>query len=145
VPSVEGHVEALEALVERFERVRERAQPVLEQSRNRGRLETVLALASRDVPSGSMLLLALRLPLSALRLRLGVWRVRQYLPDARSYRRFRDDLSRLNRIRYQIGFYDALRSLLRGWRAFHAALAVFLVLVMAAHIGLSLYLGYGLK
>ena len=34
--------------------------------------------------------------------------------------------------------------ILRGWRAFHASLAVLLVLAIAAHIGLSLYLGYGL-
>jgi len=145
VPSVEGHVEALGALVEKFERLRERARPVLERSRDPRRLERTLAFATGEVPRASLLGLAVRLPLSALRLRFGVWRVKRYLPDAGSYRRFREDLLRLNRTRFQIGFYDALRSLLRGWRVFHAALAVFLVLVMTAHIGLSLYLGYGLK
>jgi thioredoxin reductase/Pyruvate/2-oxoacid:ferredoxin oxidoreductase delta subunit len=145
VPSVEGHVEALEALVEKFQRIRERAKPVLEKSRNPRRLERTLDLATREVPRASLLGLAVRLPASALRLRFGIWRVRRYLPDPKSYRRFRDDLVRLNRTRFQIGFYDALRGLLRGWRVFHAALAVFLVLVMAAHIALSLYLGYGLR
>ncbi|HYD41203.1 MAG TPA: hypothetical protein VEB43_10280 [Anaeromyxobacter sp.] len=37
-----------------------------------------------------------------------------------------------------------MRRLLRGWRAFHASLAVFLVLAIAAHIAVSLFLGYGL-
>ena len=46
---------------------------------------------------------------------------------------------------FQIAFYGGLRNLLRNWRVMHASLAVFLVLVMAAHIGVSLYLGYGLK
>ena len=145
VPSVEGHVEALEALVAKFERIRERAKPVLERSRNPRRLAGTLDLATREVPGTSLVALALLLPVSALRLRFGIWRVRRYLPDPESRRRFRDDLVRLNRTRFQIAFYDALRSLLRGWRVFHAALATFLVLVMAAHIGLSLFLGYGLK
>jgi thioredoxin reductase/ferredoxin len=145
VPSVEGHVEELDALAAKFERIRERAQPILERSRNRARLEGTLALATRKVPRASLVGLAFRLPASALRLRFRLWRVRRYLPDPESFARFREALVRLNRIRYQIGFYDALRALLRGWRVFHAALATFLVLVMAAHVGLSLYLGYGLK
>jgi hypothetical protein len=144
VPSVEGRVEELDALAARFERIRERARPILESARNRGRLEATLALASRTVPRASLVGLAVRLPASALRLRFRIWRVRRFLPDAEARARFRDALVRLNRIRYQIGFYEALRALLRGWRVFHAALAVFLVLVMAAHIGITLYLGYGL-
>jgi hypothetical protein len=51
---------------------------------------------------------------------------------------------RLETLRWQIRFYSSLKRLLRGWRAFHASLAVLLVLAIAAHIGLSLYLGYGL-
>lgn len=145
VPSVEGHVEELDALAAKFERIREKARPMLERSRNRARVEATLDLATRKVPRASLLGLALRVPASAIRLRFRIWRVRRYLPDRDAFVRFRDALVRLNRIRYQIGFYDALRSLLRGWRVFHAALAAFLVLVMAAHIGLSLYLGYGLQ
>lgn len=144
VPSVEGHVEELEALAAQFERLREKARPMLERSRNRARVEATLDLATRKVPRASLLGLAVRVPASALRLRFRIWRVRRFLPDRASFVRFRDALVRLNRIRYQIGFYDSLRALLRGWRVFHAALAGFLVLVMAAHIGLSLYLGYGL-
>jgi thioredoxin reductase len=145
VPSVGGHVEELDALVAKFGRIRERARPLLDQARNRVRVERALELATRTVPRGSLLLLALRFPASALRLRFRIRRVRRYLPDPGSYARFRDALVRLNRIRYQVGFYNGLRDLLRIWRVFHAALAAFLVLVMAAHIGLSLYLGYGLS
>ncbi|HSM93554.1 MAG TPA: NAD(P)-binding domain-containing protein [Anaeromyxobacteraceae bacterium] len=48
------------------------------------------------------------------------------------------------RLRLQIRFYATLKRLLRGWRTFHATLAVFLVVAMALHIGVSLYLGYGI-
>jgi thioredoxin reductase/ferredoxin len=145
VPSVEGHVEELEELAAKFERTREKAQPILEKSRNRERLEAVLDLATRKVPSGSLLLLVVRVPWSALVLRWRLWSVRRNLPDPEAAARFRDSLVRLNRIRFQIAFYNGLRGLLRVWRVFHASLAIFLVLIMTAHIALSLYLGYGLK
>jgi dihydropyrimidine dehydrogenase (NAD+) subunit PreT len=61
------------------------------------------------------------------------------------YLDFRDAVIRLSRLRWQIRFYSSLKRLLRGWRAFHASLAVFLVLAISAHIALSLYLGYGLS
>jgi thioredoxin reductase/Pyruvate/2-oxoacid:ferredoxin oxidoreductase delta subunit len=48
------------------------------------------------------------------------------------------------RLRLQIRFYGTLKKLLRGWRAFHATLAAFLVLAIALHIGFSLFLGYGI-
>jgi thioredoxin reductase/ferredoxin len=145
VPSVEGQVEELEGLAAKFDRTRDRARPILENSRNRERVEAVLDLATREVPKGSLLLLVVRVPWSALVLRFRLWRVRRHLPDRDAAARFRESLVRLNRIRFQIGFYNGLRGLLRVWRVFHASLAIFLVLVMAAHIGLSLYLGYGLK
>jgi hypothetical protein len=33
---------------------------------------------------------------------------------------------------------------MRIWRTLHASLAVLLVIAVAAHVGVSLYLGYGL-
>jgi thioredoxin reductase/Pyruvate/2-oxoacid:ferredoxin oxidoreductase delta subunit len=48
------------------------------------------------------------------------------------------------RLRLQIRFYGTFKKVLRGWRTFHATLAVFLVVAMALHIGVSLYLGYGI-
>lgn len=48
------------------------------------------------------------------------------------------------RLRLQIRFYGTLKRLMRGWRAFHATLAVFLVVVMTVHVVVSLSLGYGI-
>jgi hypothetical protein len=42
----------------------------------------------------------------------------------------------------KVTFYQALKNLLRGWRLFHASLAGFLVIAIAAHIAVSVYLGY---
>ncbi len=145
VPSTEGQVTELDELVGRFERLRERARPLLAGTRNPARLEAALALATRKVPGGSLVRLALALPPSALRLRFRLWGVRRFIPDRQRFAHFREALVRLNRIRFQIAFYQGLRRLLRAWRVLHASLAGFLVFAIAAHIAVSLFLGYGLR
>ncbi|HEU4383936.1 MAG TPA: NAD(P)-binding domain-containing protein [Anaeromyxobacteraceae bacterium] len=143
VPSTEGRVEELEVLAGRFDRLRERAQPVLAEARDPVPLRALLSLAAGKAPRIPLPLLAVWLPMSSLRLRLRLRRVQRLVMDGERRARLRDSLLRLNRLRFQIGFYEGLRRLLRGWRLFHASLATFLVLVIAAHIGVSLYLGYG--
>ena len=85
------------------------------------------------------------MPLEALVVRLRLAPLRRRFHGRRSLpRAFKAEVIRLGRLRWQIRFYASLKRLLRGWRVFHASLAGFLVLAIAAHIGLSLYLGYGL-
>jgi hypothetical protein len=90
-----------------------------------------------------MALLFVGMPLEAMALRLRLARVRRRFGTRREFLEFRRAVVALARIRWQVRFYASLKRLLRGWRAFHATLAVFLVLAIAAHIALSLYLGYG--
>lgn len=144
VPSTGGHEVELEVLAGRFERLRDRVRPLVAGARDRAPLERLLAGATAAVREGSLVVLLLRLPLRALRLRWSLARARGLFADASRFKRFRESLLRLDRLRFQIAFYGSLRRLLSGWRVFHASLAIFLVLAIAAHIGVSLYLGYGL-
>lgn len=41
----------------------------------------------------------------------------------------------------QVTLYQSLKNLLHRWRLFHATLAGFLVIAIAAHIAVSIYLG----
>ena len=95
--------------------------------------------------AGSFLGSLLALPFHALGHRLALWRVGRLFPDRRSRREFREDVMELERLRMQVSFFRSIKSLMRAWRILHASLAVFLVLAIAAHIGVALYLGYGLK
>jgi hypothetical protein len=87
----------------------------------------------------------LRLPFEALSLRLRLRLLRRHLEDRERYAELRRALLRLGRLRWQLRFYGSLKRLLRGWRVFHASLAIFLVVALLAHIGVSLYLGFGLR
>jgi hypothetical protein len=105
----------------------------------------MLERATAPLKAGSMALLFVLMPLEALVLRARLTRVRRSFSSRAAFLDFRRAVVKLARIRWQIRFYASLKRLLRGWRAFHATLAVFLVLAIAAHIGVSLYLGYGLR
>jgi len=132
----------LEDLSANFERLRAFAAPELAHARGGTAL---LDRATAPVRSGSLLALFLRWPFetAALRLRLALLRRRLQNPD--HYPDLRSALVKLARLRWQLRLYGSLKSLLRGWRLFHATLAVFLVLALTAHIGVALYLGYGLR
>jgi thioredoxin reductase/NAD-dependent dihydropyrimidine dehydrogenase PreA subunit len=141
VPAEGGKEVELSDLLARFERIQEDLVHAAAQSDTTRR---ILVRVTAPVQAGSLVLLFLAMPFEVLGLRLRLFAVRFRFPDRARWREFRGAVLRLEKLRWQIKFYSSLKRLLRGWRAFHASLAVFLVVVIAAHIGLSLYLGYGL-
>lgn len=141
VPAEGGREVELSELLGRFDRIQADLVQVATKSDMTRRL---LVRVTSPVRAGSLVLLFVAMPFEILALRLRLLLVRFRFPDRAHWREFRGAVLRLEKLRWQIKFYQSLKRLLRGWRAFHASLAIFLVLVIAAHIGLSLYLGYGL-
>jgi hypothetical protein len=141
VPSDGGKALELSEVSRRWDRLRERLQPIIDRSDDPALLHRMFDAAARPGRGRSLLLLFLSLPFSWLRLRLRLLRARLHF-DRPAYREFRAGAVQLSRLRVQIGFYKGLKSLLRGWRLFHASLAGFLVVAIAAHIAVSVYLGY---
>jgi hypothetical protein len=97
------------------------------------------------VEAGSILAVFVRLPFEAVGLRLRLLLLRRHFEDRARFVELRRDLLRLARLRWQLRFYGSLKRLLRGWRLFHASLAIFLVLALFAHVAVSLYLGFRLR
>ncbi len=134
--------EELEDLAANFERLRAFAAPELTRASGGAAL---LDRATAPVRAGSLPGLLLRFPFEALVLRVRLVALRLRLEQPEHYPDLRAALIKLARLRWQLRFYGSLKNLLRYWRLFHATLAVFLVLALTAHIGVALYLGYGLK
>ncbi|HET9552455.1 MAG TPA: NAD(P)-binding domain-containing protein [Anaeromyxobacteraceae bacterium] len=143
VPAHGGKAEELEDLAGTFERLEAFAAPELAHAGPAA--QALLDRATAPVRATSLLALFVRLPFESLGLRLRLRLLRRRLGDHELHAELREALLKLARLRWQLRFYGSLKRLLRGWRVFHATLAVFLVLAIAAHIGVSLYLGYGLK
>jgi dihydropyrimidine dehydrogenase (NAD+) subunit PreT len=143
VPGSGGKEVEMADLLGRWERLKARMAPLIEQADDPVVLQGIFATAARPARRGSLLGLLLRLPFGGIRTRLRLLRARWHFGDHDDYAEFREGYLRLHRIRTQIGFYQALKNLMRTWRMFHASLAGFLVVAIAAHIAVSLYLGYG--
>ncbi len=142
VPAHGGRATEFADLAATFERLRAWAGPELARRGGAGR--SLLERATAPVKSGSLLALFVRLPFEALAVRLRLRLLRRHFDDRARFAELRRALLRLSRLRWQLRFYGSLKRLLRGWRVFHATLAVFLVLALAAHIAVSLYLGFGM-
>jgi hypothetical protein len=143
VPSSGGKEVELSDLLGRWERLKARLEPLIDETDNPDLLRRIFASAASPVRRGSLSSLFVRLPFAFIATRLHLLRARWHFAEHDDYAEFRDGYLRLRRIRMQIGFYQALKRLLQTWRLFHASLAGFLVFAIAAHIGVSLYLGYG--
>lgn len=140
VPARGGKAEEYEDLVANFERLRAFAAPELAQAGPGA--AALLDRATSPVQAGSMLTLFLRFPFESAALRLRLRRLKGRFQDEERWLDLSRALIKLSRLRWQLRFYGSLKALLRGWRVFHATLAVFLVVTLLAHIAVSLYLGY---
>jgi hypothetical protein len=143
VPSSGGTELEMSDLLGKWERMKARLTPAIEASDNPELLQSLTLDATQKEEGHSLVWLFLRMPFAALRTRLRLLRARFHFHDRADYKEFRDDYLSLRRLHLQVAFFTGLKRLMRTWRVFHASLAVFLVVAIAAHIGVSLYLGYG--
>lgn len=145
VPARGGQALELAELRASMTRLEARVRPHLHEAADPTVLEGLLKHALTPDKGGGLFTLAFRLllmPFDGLALRLRLLRLRGLFHDNEVRKEVRSALLNLERMRVQIGFLAALKALLRTWRLFHASLAVTLVVAIAAHIGVSLYLGY---
>jgi hypothetical protein len=143
VPSSGGTEMEMSDLLGKWERMKARLAPAIEASDNPELLQSLTRDATQKEEGHSLVGLFLRMPFAAVRIRLRLLRARFHFHDRSDYQEFRDDYLALRRLHLQVAFFTGLKRLMRTWRVFHASLAVFLVVAIAAHIGVSLYLGYG--
>jgi thioredoxin reductase/Pyruvate/2-oxoacid:ferredoxin oxidoreductase delta subunit len=142
VPASGGRAIEMEELQARFVALRDEAQPLLAGARDPARVARLFGRVTAPV-GHSFLLALLAYPLRRIASWADLSRVRALFTDRKTFADFRDAFLRLEQLRVQIGFYRSLKRFLGGWRLFHASLAVVVVFIIAGHIGLAIYLGYG--
>jgi thioredoxin reductase/NAD-dependent dihydropyrimidine dehydrogenase PreA subunit len=127
----------------RMEQVQGNLNPLLEKARKPQNIQWLLRVAATAVPEGAGILRALvTFPLDVVRIRIALLRCRRLFGDRTDYQDFRRMVLRLLRLNRQIAVFRTAKGVMNHWRPVHVVLAVFLVLVITAHIALSLYLGY---
>lgn len=142
VPASAGKAMEIPDVLGRWERLRARLQPMIEDSDNPALLHRLFDSVTEPTRSRSLLTFLLLWPFTAARTRLRLFRASMHFDDLGEYREFREGYLLLSKLRLQVAFYQSLKRLLQVWRLFHASLAGFLVVAIAAHIAVSVYLGY---
>ena len=142
VPSARGQAMEVAEVTGRWERLRARLLPMLEGSDDPKLLRALFESAAQPVQGGSLLRMLLTLPFATVSNRLRLLRASSHFPDREHYGEFHGGYLQLARLRVQVAFFPSLKKLLHHWRLFHATLAGFLVIAIAAHIAVSVYLGY---
>jgi hypothetical protein len=143
VPSEEGKLLELDELTGRWSGLKGRLTPMI--ARTGGAADAVrwvLARATLPPARGSLLSTLVIAPFQALKVRWMLGRVKGQFSSSERFDEFRAAFLRLERLRVQIGFYGSLKRLMSSWRIFHVILAILLVVMIAAHIAVSLFLGY---
>jgi len=144
VPASGGKALEVEDLQGSLVRARAEIEPFLETASDPAPLRRLFDAAATPLPPRSLAGSLVQLPLQSFRSWRALRRAARVFPSRAAYAEFAEDFHRLERLRLQIGLSRSAKSLMRGWRIFHASLAVFLVIAIGAHIGVSLWLGYGL-
>lgn len=144
VPSAEGRLLSLRELQTSLAKFRDEISPIVHEVTNPAAVQELLDEAMGPPPERIGLLSALlwlRRRRYALR-RLSD-RSRPFFSEPDDFYAFREGLGDLARLRLQVALYEKVKPLFRVWLGFHIVLSLFMVVLIAAHVAVSLYLGYG--
>lgn len=142
VPSGDGKAGELDELSRRWQRLSERLGGAAASLAAPAEVETLIASAVTRPESGSLIAFLFKLPSQRMSDARHLRHVRGMFPTPAHARDFAESFQKLRKLQAQVSFYRSLKALLSSWRVFHVVLAVLLVFLIAAHIGVSLFLGY---
>jgi hypothetical protein len=142
VPTNDGSVLKLDEVLERWDRMKARIRPLVINSTDSARVQLWLDRVTERPEGGNLLGMLLGRPLKVAKMRRGLSQLRKVFRSPEAFADFQDAYIRLEKLQVQVGFFQGLKRLLASWRIFHVVLAGGLVVMIAAHIGVSLFLGY---
>jgi hypothetical protein len=143
VPSGAGQQNELGELLKRYERLKTRAETDMEHTAtDTHRVAEVLQHAITPPKERSLPAFLLHLPLQRWRDGADLRHLKKAFRSPENFEEFRENFEKLRILQAQVSFYRSLKRLMSVWRVLHVVLAVCLVVMIAAHIGFSLFLGY---
>ncbi len=143
VPSGASHQDELAELTARYEALKAKTGSGLHEAvTDEFEVSEVFTVVTEVPVENTFLEFVVHRPLRWLRELRRVRGVRSRFSSAGAFDRFERDVKDLNRLRVQVKFYRTLKRLMSVWRVLHVVLAVSLVLMIAGHISVSLFLGY---
>ncbi len=143
VPSGQGQLGALDNLARRYAELKASAEATLEGTvSDLVEVGDVLRHATATSVDHSLLAFLVHQPWRRLQDFLDLRRIRRVFVQEAYFDEFAETFRALRVLQAQVTFYRGLKRLMGVWRVMHVVLAVALVVLIATHIGVSLFLGY---
>lgn len=142
VPSGEGRASDEDTLSRRWERLSGQLQSVAAELKSPDHAAALVASAVERADQGSLRAYVFGLPKQRLLDAQELHRISHDFASPAHARDFAKSFKELRTLQGQVTFFRSLKRLLAAWRMFHVVLAILLVGLIAAHIGVSLFLGY---
>ena len=142
VPSGEGKAGELDELSRRWQRLSERLGAAAASLTSPDLVAPLVSSAVSRPAEPSLGSYLFHMPQRRVADARGLSHARKLFDSPAHAREFSDSFKRLRKLQAQVSFYRSLKVLLATWRVFHVVLAILLVILIAAHIGVSLFLGY---
>lgn len=142
VPSGEGGAQELSDLSQRWQRLSERLAEAASALTEPAEAAALISSATTRPEERSLMRFFLHQPRQRLSDAGHLRHLHGRFPTDAHAREFKDSFHRLRQLQAQVSFFRSFKSLLSTWRVFHVVLAVLLVVLIGAHIGVSLFLGY---
>jgi thioredoxin reductase/NAD-dependent dihydropyrimidine dehydrogenase PreA subunit len=142
VPQREGKLIDLAELENQVRGLKGQLMALLAGARESMSLDSLLEPALVGVGSGNPFALAVAFPRQMIGINMRLRQVKDHFPSTQQYEDFARSATRLGRLGIQVSFYATLRRYLAVWRVLHVGVSLFMVVMIVAHIALSLYVGY---
>jgi hypothetical protein len=142
VPQREGKIIDLAELEQQVRGLKGQLMALLAGARESLSLDSLLEPALAGMSSANPFALAVAVPRQMFGISMRLRQVKRHFPSEKQYEDFARSATRLGRLRIQVSFYATLRRYLAVWRVLHVGVSIFMVVMILAHIGLSLYVGY---
>lgn len=142
VPAQAGKLLALADIRAELAALERKLEPHLEEATNPEVVRTLFRAAQSQEQPKSFLRMVVETPAVERRLARQLDRVAPYFLDTRTFHAFRNGVLAIVRGRMQIAFYQGLKRLFRAWLVVHVVLAVFMAILIGAHVAVTTYYGF---
>jgi hypothetical protein len=142
VPAQAGKVLALSEIRERLRELEHKIEPHLVEATNAQVVRELFDSANRSPRHTSFLQAVFTERGARRRLARQIVAARRFFPERSTWEAFRRELLELSRGRMQVAFYASMKRLFSAWLVLHVVLALFMVVLIAGHVALTVFLGY---
>ncbi len=142
VPAQAGRLLALADVRAELAALERHLEPRLEEATNPELVRTLFRAAQEGGHAKSFLRMVIQNPGVERRLARQVDTAAPYFVDERAFASFRRGVLAVSRGRMQVAFYSALKRLFRAWLVVHVVLAIFMAVLIGAHVAVTTYYGF---